>query len=182
MRYAKKMKYWSRITSSARGEVFNPLIWPFLLATFAYGLGFAVVMPLTGVAPDSSLFSAMSEIGTAFPVIWGSIAIATIIGGLTFLMFNIPPFGKVSGLIGFMLWLFAALCYIISGAWLPLLAVAVPNMIFWIWQYLSLTKFRAEDARDKETMKRYNAGGYDDVNPGIDSRQARLNNRGIDEQ
>src|SRR5687768_332443 len=111
-------KYFSRITSSARGEVFNPLLWPFLLATFAYGVGFAFVLPFTDAAGTSSLYVSMSQIGSYIPMIWGIAAVLNIVGGLTFLLFNIPPFGKATGLVGFTLWSFAAMCYILTGDWL----------------------------------------------------------------
>jgi hypothetical protein len=94
-------------------------------------------------------------------------------------MFNIPPAGKISGLIGFMLWVFASFCYILTGGWLLLFSVALPNAYFWVWQYLSLSLFRREDAEDKATMDVYDTGGYDDNNGG---RAERLRNRGRDLQ
>lgn len=169
----------SRVTSSARGERFNPLIWPFLLSTFAYGIGFAFILPFTSDAGHSSLYNSMSDVGSGIPNIWGAVAIFTIIGGLGFLMFNISPFGKVSGLLGFMVWLFAAWCYILTGEWLVLFSVAIPNMWFWLWQYLSLSVFTGQDTLDKRTMQRYDDGEYDDDNGG---RNLRETNRGVDEQ
>lgn len=171
-------KYLSRLTSSQRQEKFNPLTWPFFLATFAYGLGFLAFFFTDGVS-KSSLWLAMHSIAPSIPLIWGAVAVLTIVVGLTFLMFNIPPAGKISGLVGFMLWVFASFVYILTGAWLPLLSVALPNAWFWVWQYLSLSLFRREDAEDVATMDVYNTGGYDDNNGG---RAARLNNRGVDEQ
>ncbi len=172
-----KNKYINRITSSARGEIFNPLLWPFLLSTFAYGIGFASTS-----GGGSSLFLAMHTINPSAPFIWGFIALLVIVGGLTFLLFNIPPFGKISGLVGFMLWSFAAACYIYTGSWLPLFSVAVPNMWFWIWQYLSLSQFRREDEIDAHTMDDYDSGGYDNVENPKDSKIDRDNNRGRDVQ
>lgn len=161
--------------------MFNPLIYPFLFATLVYGIGFAIAIPL-GVVGDSSLLTAMTQIGPHISMLWGWTAIVTIFGGMTFLMFNIPPFGKVSGLVGFMLWGFAGMCYALTGAWLALFAVAIPNMFFWFWQYLSLSKFRAEDSRDRKTMKNYDTGQYDDeLNP-KDGKIDRDNNRGRDVQ
>jgi hypothetical protein len=172
-------KYISRLTSSARGEVFNPLTWPFLLATFAYGVGFSIFYPYTDALGTSSAFTAMYNINPAFPQVWGIMAVLTIVLGITFLLFNIPPFGKVSGLVGFALWLFVAICYAINGDWLVMLSVSLPNMWFWIWQYLSLSLFRREDAEDKQTMADYDAGGYDDNNGG---KALRESNRGVDRQ
>ena len=175
-------KYLSRVTSSARGEVFNPLIYPFLFSTLVFGIGFAIVQPIFGTLGANSLYTALIVFGSFVPVVWGIIALITIVGGATFLLFNIPPFGKVSGLIGFMLWAFAGMSYFLTGAWLSLLAIAVPNMVFWIWQYLSLSLFRREDAWDKRTMQRYDAGEYDNQQDAVEGKRDRLDNRGQDLQ
>lgn len=141
-------KYWSRITSSARGELFNPLIWPFLVCTFAYGIGFTF-FGWTHAVGASSAYQALSAVGSLFPLAWGIVAILTIVLGFTFLMFNLPPAGKISGLIGFMLWLMIGIAYAIEGAYLVLISVAGVNMFFWAWQYISLSRFRREDAEDQ---------------------------------
>lgn len=174
-------KYISRFTSSARGELFNPLTYPFLFSTLAYGIGFTAFLH-TASTLDSSLYIALVGIGASFPVIWGVAALTIIVSGVTFLLFNIPPIGKLSGLAGFVIWAFAGMCYLLTGAYLPLFAVAIPNMIFWFWQYLSLSKFRREDARDIKTMLRYDRGEYDDeLNP-KDAKASREDNRGTDVQ
>jgi hypothetical protein len=173
------LKMWfNRITSSERNKPFNPLIWPFFISTFAYGFGF-IVQNFTSASGGSSLYAAMTTIHATIPLVWGVVCILVIIGGFTFLVYNIPPIGKFSGLLGFMVWVFAAFCYILTGGWLPLFSVAVPNMYFWFWQYLSLTAFRKEDSDDKATMAAYDRGDYDDDNGGKALREA---NRGRDLQ
>lgn len=174
-------KYLSRLTSSERGETFNPLTYPFLIATLAYGVGFSCFAWAAGVKA-SSLFTAMASIGAFIPYVWGALCVVVIIVGLTFLLFNIPPAGKVSGLAGFMLWVFAAFCWALTGGYLLLFAVALPNMWFWIWQYLSLSLFRREEAEDKATMRIYDRGGYDDKTNPKDAKTARQANRGVDKQ
>ncbi len=140
-------KYWKRITKSARGETFNPLIYPSLIGTLVYGLGFTVFSWVDSIHA-SSLFIAMTSIHAVIPVIWGGIAVATIVVGVIFLLWNKPPAGKLSGLMGFMLWVFAGFCWYLTGAGFVTLAVAVPNIWFWIWQYLSLAAFRREEIED----------------------------------
>ncbi len=125
---------------------------------------------------------AMSSIHPFIPYIWGGVALGTIIVGLTFLLFNMPPAGKVSGLIGFMLWVFAGFCWIFSGGWILIFAIAIPNLWFWFWQYFSLSSLRREDKEDRQTMMDYDDGGYDDeINP-KDSKIDRECNRGQDIQ
>jgi hypothetical protein len=174
-------KYLSRLTSSERGQKFNPLIWPFLWSTFFYGLGFLLFSSATGVG-KSSLFVAMSSLHVIIPFVWGLVALATIVLGFTFLLFNIPPVGQISGLVGFMVWLFAGFCWTLTGGWLLLLTIAAPNMYFWFWQYFSLSFFDREGIADKKTMKAYDSGGYDNEDARVDGKQARLNNRGAKRQ
>jgi hypothetical protein len=67
-----------------------------------------------------------------------------------FLLMNKPPIGKFSGLMGFMLWIFAAFCWFLTGGAFVALAIALPNIWFWIWQYLSLAKFDKQDQVDHD--------------------------------
>jgi hypothetical protein len=138
-------KYISRVTSSARGETFNPLIYPALISTLIYGIGFTF-FSWEGSIAHSSLFAAMTLISPIAPVIWGAIAILTIVVGFIFLLLNKPPAGKFSGLVGFMLWTFACACWILTGG--TFLAVGLPNLWFWMWQFLTLSRFRAEEKSD----------------------------------
>jgi len=171
-------KYISRFTSSARGEVFNPLIYPFLMATLAYGIGFTVFGRTAGVA-ESSLWVAMYGLGSLLPFVWGVLALGTIVVGITFLLFNLPPAGRISGLVGFMLWTFATGCWAVTGGYLLIFAVGLPNMWFWFWQFFSLSNFKAQDVKDALTISNYEAGLYDDDNGG---KELRESNRGRDIQ
>lgn len=176
-----KNKYFSRITSSARGEVYNPLTWPFLFSTLCYSVGFTFFAKFEATKA-SSLYQAMYDVSSFMPLVWGIVGLATIVLGMSFMLFNIPPIGKVSGLVGFTVWIYAAFCWALEGGYLLVGAVAIPNMWFWFWQYLSLSHFRREDAEDKATMQDYDAGGYDDeLNP-KDGKIDRDNNRGRDVQ
>ena len=174
-------KYLSRMLSSERNEKFNPLIWPFLLATLAYGIGFTVFNGTEAIS-KSSLYQAMENVYPGSSFVWGSLCVLTIVVGLTFLLFNIPPAGKVSGLVGFMLWIFATICWAFNDGIILVFSIGIPNTWFWFWQYLSLSLFRREDAEDAATMVTYDTGGYDDIDPDVDSEQARLDNRGVAEQ
>lgn len=140
------------------------------------------MIPVEAVVGSSFLFDTMNSISPTVPLIWGVVAIATVIMGATFLLFNIPPAGTYSGLLGFMVWLFVAILYVQGGDWLVLLAIALPNAFFWIWQFLSLSRFRREDEADLKTMNIYNTGGFDNKRHPKDSKINREDNRGVDVQ
>jgi hypothetical protein len=174
-------KYVFRATHSERGELFNPLIWPFLIATFAYSVGFLTLFSTEAIS-KSSLWVTMHGLWAPLPFVWGSVCFITIVMGLTFLMFKIPPIGRLSGLLGFMIWVFAGLCWALTGGYITLFSIALPNMYFWMWQYISLSNFRRQEADDRDSMKTYDTGGYDDINPNVNSKSAREDNRGRDLQ
>jgi hypothetical protein len=175
-------KYISRLTSSSRGEVFNKLAWLFLFPTFFVGLAFVVGIPLGLGGTSQAMATALNGLVPHGATIWGSLAMANIILGTTFLLIRFPPFGKTAGLIGFMLWLWAGIAFAMEGLGLLTFVICIPQGLFWIWQYLALSRFKAEDALDKKTMEDYDSGGYDDeLNP-KDSKIDREDNRGKDVQ
>lgn len=178
MAYITSLK--TRITRSARGELFNPLIYPFIVSTLGYGIGF-VLFRSTNAVQASSLFAAMHAINPLLTVLWGALAITVIVVGLYVLVFDKPPIGKANCFVAWLLWLFAFIIYALSGGWLTLITVTFPNLFFWTWQYFSLAEFRRQDRLDSNTMYYYDGGLYDDeLNP-KDSKIARDDNRGVDE-
>ena len=174
--------YFSRLTSSARGEDFNILSWLFLVPTFVTGL----MMVLTGsldIGGAAVLMSAaLNVVMPGSAVVWGIIAMFNIIMGATFLLFDFPPSGKISGIFGFMLWIWAGYCLAHAGLYMLVGVLALPQALFWIWQYLTLSRFGLETMLDRQTMVDYNHGDYDDeLNP-KDGKIARDHNRGRDIQ
>lgn len=176
MAYITSLK--TRLTRSARGELFNPLIYPFILVTFAYGIGFTFFSNTDPVG-QSSLYQSMTAISPLLTTIWGIAAISVILIGFYVLVKDKPPLGKFNCFLSFLLWFFAATVYVLTSGWLTLFAVVVPSLYFWTWQYFSLARFRDEDVLDKATMVRYNEGEYDDDNGG---KELRETNRGVDEE
>jgi hypothetical protein len=175
-------KYISRLTSSSRGEAFNKLAWLFLGPTFFVGLAVSIGVPLGLGGTSQSMATALDGIFPNGALIWGIIAVFNIAMGVTFLAFQKPPFGKASGLIGFMLWVWAGISFSIENLYLLVLVICVPQAMFWIWQYLMLARYRDEDKIDTRTLKAYNAGEYDDEDNPKDALAARENNRGMDVQ
>lgn len=167
----------TRVSRSARGELFNPLIYPFLLTTLSYGIGFVFFRWATAVQ-ESSLFSSMTSIGQHVPLVWGILAISVIAVGLYVLVFDKPPIGKANCFVAWLLWLFAAIVYVMTGGWLTLFAVTIPSLFFWTWQYFSLVKFRQQDVLDSNSMDHYDDGQYDSRFGG---KRRRLDNRGVNE-
>jgi hypothetical protein len=124
---------WKTVTKRVK----NPLSYPFLIATAAYGIGFTVFAQ-TAAVHQSSLFMALSFLHPFLPYVWGAACLIAIVVAFVSLIKDHEPGAKTAGWIGFMTWLFAAICWIITGGFLTLFAIAIPNMWFWLWQYFNL--------------------------------------------
>jgi hypothetical protein len=124
------------ILSRLRDKTLNPLMWPFFLSTLAYGIG--ALLSDTGTH-GSSLVVALVDIHPLAHFIWGALAVFIIVGLLISLGTGAIKFMQTLTIMAFMLWVFAVLCYSLVGGWVPLFAVAVPNMIFWTFMYLRVS-------------------------------------------
>jgi len=96
-----------------------------MLSSLAYGIGF-LLLPHIKLG-TSSLYVTMIDIGPHITLIWGLALILAVV--VTFAGY------RIASLLGFMAWVFALICYGIAGNWLVLVAIAIPNMLFWLWQH-----------------------------------------------
>lgn len=128
--YIKRFVY---VGSDEHSKI-NPLIWPFLLATTLYGLGFMLLGDWTGVS-SSSLFGAMYDLHNFLPTLWGLVASLAGAAAVTIIARRSGWWGELAALLGFSVWLFAFFVYLLQGFWLVLLTVALPNLYFWTWWY-----------------------------------------------
>lgn len=103
----------------------HPLALLFMLASLAYGVGF-LLLPHFDLG-TSSLYVTMTGIHPNVTIIWG---IALIVSVLVTLAGY-----RWASLIGFMAWVFAFICYGLDGNWLVMVAISLPNMLFWLWQH-----------------------------------------------
>lgn len=115
----------------------NPLIWPFLFAIIVYGLGFAL-FPDFYFVNSSSLFQSINGVHDWLPVAWGTGAALAGTSALTMVALRRSVFGATAAMLGFLVWLFAAILYLINGYILVLLTVACPNLYFWVFYYMRL--------------------------------------------
>lgn len=125
----------NKYVTNVQDKVLHTLVWPFLAATTAYGIGFTAFAGTSGVTA-SSLFHAMSSMHPSLPFLWGAAALVAIVLVFVYLALEVRWANKVSSLLGAMVWVFASFCYILTGGWLLLFAVSLPNLWFWVWEYL----------------------------------------------
>lgn len=117
----------------------NPLSWPFLIATFVYGVGFAFIFPTTGAVGTSSLHMAMTALGGGpiICIIWGILSILVVLLTLYGIYNGKYKFAKRLTLLGATLWIFAGFGYIYDFNLVVLLSVALPNIWYWIWKFFN---------------------------------------------
>lgn len=137
------MTVWQKLVElDSSGTKVNPLIYPFLLTTFAYGLGFTAFVGSSSVNA-SNLYLALESLSVAFPLIWGACALTVVaLAALVILRRRMHGFGHLTGLLGAAVWIFALIGYIIAGGWLFVFAIAIPNLLFWVWFYIRLAFFK----------------------------------------
>lgn len=131
-RYVKRFIY---VDDSEERKI-NPLFYPFLGATFFYGVGFVFFGWSSGVN-RSSLFIAMTEMHVWIPEVWGFFAILSVFMAFVLILTRtFPVIGSSAAIFGFLVWLFACWVYILGGYWLMLLTVAIPNLSFWLYYFV----------------------------------------------
>lgn len=127
-------------------ERINILFYPFIWATFFYGLGFAVLGWWSGVS-SSSLYKALYVVHPALPPIWGLCALAASMLALSLILTRRRNWlGNTASMFGFLVWTFAAIIYAMNGFWLVFVTVSMPNTFFWAWYYTRVMWY----AREKE--------------------------------
>lgn len=141
------VKILRRFTHLDNNTKINVLIYPFLLATLSYGVGFLCFGAWAGWVTKSSLFTAMTAIHPWIPFIWGACGLVAVLMAILFIgTRKALGLGDTAALFGSLVWLFAAFCYALTGGYLLVFAVALPNLIFWIWYFFRLSSFRRSGA------------------------------------
>lgn len=107
-----------------------PLVFMFLLTSFAYGIGFALFGSTEAVGA-SSLFKAMTAVGEGIPELWGIVAIAVVVAFLLGVALNKKAVSSSASFTGFILWLFATIIYGLEANWLTMVSVGLTSLGFW---------------------------------------------------
>lgn len=111
----------------------------FFFMTLVFGVAF--VLPPGVFNTFSSplwLFSSSVGVGTA----WGIGLLLTSALNALMLLTRSESLAKVTGVLGFCLWLYACFAYFYIGFWLGFLAAALPSTVFWAWYSIQVAKFR----------------------------------------
>lgn len=125
----------------------NPLFYAFMFGTLMYGLGFVFFGFTEGVS-SSSLYKSLFMLHEWLPRVWGLGAlVAGILSFYCILTRQTHYISPFTSMLGVMVWLFAAFCYLQTGAWLLVLTITIPYGYFWVYWYFRLKWYlRLKDA------------------------------------
>lgn len=130
-----------RYTDRTHMHKVNALTWPFVFATLVYGIGFVALGWWSGVQ-TSSLYQAMYLLSPGVPALWGALAILAALLYLTLVISRTRGYGEMAAMLGFCVWFFAGLTYLLNGFWLVLFTVAAPNIYFWAYLYILVKDYQ----------------------------------------
>lgn len=134
------MRFIRRFLYRQPGEMFNVLMWPFLLQTLVTGVAF-IAFGWTNSVKASILYTITTvHFGIFLTSVWGILAVVAIILTLINLYYRYQPAGSVSGTLGIMLWMYALILYLLTGYYYQAVLTIVP-LYFWIWHSVRITRY-----------------------------------------
>lgn len=110
----------------------TPIVWLFLLQATAAYVSFGIVDPLTP-GFQMLLFEEMFELMLWVPVVWGIIGVVSVVMEFVGVAFDNALITRVFAYLQVALWFFAGIVYLKSGLVMLFLIIALPQMLFWMW-------------------------------------------------
>lgn len=116
-------------------EKLSPLIYLFLFMTVVYSVAFMFFPP----GESNTLYTVLHHFGA--DKFWAGTGLTVLVlNNITFI-WRIPPLSKFVAMLGFLMWLYAVIVTFAYGAAVVGLAVAVPNLLFWVWYYFKTVEY-----------------------------------------
>jgi|SRR6478736_6865629 len=128
-----------RATHRPDGTYINPLTHIFFYMTFVFGVAFTF-FGYTDTVREAVLFSeSQRQFGSWVLSAWGICAMLVTVLNTTMIVFRkgwyfVP-------VLGFALWLYAVMIYLMGDFYFQILVAAVPNLLFWGWWYIRVRRY-----------------------------------------
>lgn len=122
-----------KLREAVRNYADTPLVWLFFLSTFGFYMSIGVVSPLLIEHPI--LFGTMTMLGPWVPIIWGLIGLASLAVAVVAIYYHNKLLTKIFSTVQVILWVYAGAAYLQSGIFMLFVAVALPHVLFWAWNY-----------------------------------------------
>ena len=128
-----------RATHKPDGTYINPLAHIFFYITFVFGMAFTF-FGKTDTVREAVLYSeSQRQFGEWSLSVWGVCAMLVSVWN-TYIIIARKP-NSFGAMLGFALWLYAVLIYLSGDFYFQILVAAVPNLIFWGWWYIRLSRY-----------------------------------------
>jgi len=137
-------RYLNRLVWKTPRQRFTTFLQIGIIHTLIFGLAFTLFSG-THIVDELQLFQFTSEYLPNIPGnLWGALLLLVVFGHICEMIFRGKGIGSVTAMIGFMLWLYAALSYISLGLYASVFLVCFWPVCFWIWYYASAIIYKKQ--------------------------------------
>ena len=126
---------WYNFTHFNKGGRVPPPVHLFFMITALFGVAFVFFSDPLGASQTVLYEETTVNIASWAANIWGSFAILSCLTMVIAFQIRSKRAATAGTMIGFMVWLYALVMYIIGGFFFGVLVAALPNMLFWGWLY-----------------------------------------------
>lgn len=134
-------KYLRRLYMKTDTEPFNPFLHLYVLKSLAFGIFFCFLND-TDTIQGINLYRLTTDyLPDYFGNLWGLLLLVTVVGHILEMLFRGKGIGSWVGILGSMLWLYAAFIYASTHQWFSFTAFVAINLFFWPWYYFSSVSY-----------------------------------------
>lgn len=133
---------WHRLIYRPDEKRRNFLSFIFFYTTFSFGLFFTAFYNTDSVH-DSVLYEVTERNLGDIPLpIWGACAMLVVVVNLVGIVVSNAAVVKAAAMGGFLVWLFASIAYMFTDEDFQFFAIALPQVVFWVWYYFKVGEFK----------------------------------------
>lgn len=137
-------KYIRRLYMKTDTAPFNPFLHVFVIKTLVIGMLFTFYASNQKIE-SLTLFQLTNDyLPNQAGNFWGLALILVVIGHVLEMEFRGKGFGRYTAMLGFMLWLYAAVVYLLNGNWFGIIAITATSIFFYAWYYGSSINYQRD--------------------------------------
>lgn len=132
---------WANYVWHDADELLNPFIHVYMYMMLVWGLCFTFFPEISGASETFLYQLTVLQAGDHITSIWGIICLIVVVCETIAFNQRTRWLGAGSTMLGFCVWLFAAITYAMGGFWFGLLVGAVPQLFFWAWLFFTVERY-----------------------------------------
>lgn len=127
-----------RLRYKTPGIHLNPLIYPFLVYSFATGLAFVFFEDSAPVQASVLFQLTLAHAPDLAISVWGVLAMVVPVLVVVGLVVRQKWLGDFTTWLGFAMWVYAAIIFALYGFWLQVFTAGFINVFFWAWYWFQV--------------------------------------------